>query len=166
MGVEGEKRARRRRWKWGRRRKGAATNSRSDPNPTTFSRPREDSSRVVCAVARSTMGRLISKQSRRRALWAALEKLSIHAPMSDVVMDAVWIRDDPGVVSEDFYDDGFSIACDDCSSRWCNTACFDGHVPEEWRRLVCVLGFSNSRSLSYYVHIPHDIASHHDHEKN
>ncbi|KAF8332879.1 hypothetical protein F5887DRAFT_995695 [Amanita rubescens] len=103
--------------------------------------------------------------------------------MSDVVMDAVWIRDVPGVVSEgvlssvcttmraesagpaDFYDDGFSIACDDCSSRWCHTACFDGHVPEEWRRLVCVLGL-NSRSLSYYVHIPHDIVSHHDHEKN
>lgn len=32
------------------------------------------------------------------------------------------------------YDDGFSIACDDCS-RWCHAACFDiveGEVPEEW----------------------------------
>lgn len=39
-----------------------------------------------------------------------------------------------------FYDDGFSIACDDCS-RWCHAACFDiveGEVPEEWRCWVCV----------------------------
>ena len=38
------------------------------------------------------------------------------------------------------YDDGFSIACDDCS-RWCHAACFDivdGHVPEEWRCWICV----------------------------
>ncbi|KAI0054838.1 hypothetical protein BV25DRAFT_376853 [Artomyces pyxidatus] len=38
------------------------------------------------------------------------------------------------------YDDGFSIACDDCS-RWCHAACFDiveGGVPEEWRCWVCV----------------------------
>ncbi|KAH7913634.1 hypothetical protein BJ138DRAFT_1145684 [Hygrophoropsis aurantiaca] len=38
------------------------------------------------------------------------------------------------------YDDGFSIACDDCS-RWCHAACFDiieGEVPEEWRCWVCV----------------------------
>ncbi|EGO28711.1 hypothetical protein SERLADRAFT_366408 [Serpula lacrymans var. lacrymans S7.9] len=38
------------------------------------------------------------------------------------------------------YDDGFSIACDDCS-RWCHAACFDiveGGVPEEWRCWVCI----------------------------
>ncbi|KAF8637223.1 hypothetical protein AX17_002974 [Amanita inopinata Kibby_2008] len=38
------------------------------------------------------------------------------------------------------YDDGFSIACDDCS-RWCHAACFDiveGEVPEEWRCWECV----------------------------
>jgi uncharacterized protein len=38
------------------------------------------------------------------------------------------------------YDDGFSIACDDCS-RWCHAACFDiveGEVPKEWRCWVCV----------------------------
>ena len=38
------------------------------------------------------------------------------------------------------YDDGFSIACDDCS-RWCHAACFDivdGDVPEEWRCWICV----------------------------
>ncbi|KZP29473.1 hypothetical protein FIBSPDRAFT_727345, partial [Athelia psychrophila] len=38
------------------------------------------------------------------------------------------------------YDDGFSIACDDCS-RWCHAACFDivaGEVPEEWKCWVCV----------------------------
>ncbi|KAF7980235.1 hypothetical protein HWV62_39361 [Athelia sp. TMB] len=38
------------------------------------------------------------------------------------------------------YDDGFSIACDDCS-RWCHAACFDifkGGVPEEWKCWVCV----------------------------
>jgi uncharacterized protein len=38
------------------------------------------------------------------------------------------------------YDDGFSIACDDCE-RWCHAACFDiveGEVPEEWRCWVCV----------------------------
>ncbi|GLB44375.1 putative SET (Su(var)3-9, Enhancer-of-zeste, Trithorax) domain containing protein [Lyophyllum shimeji] len=38
------------------------------------------------------------------------------------------------------FDDGFSIACDDCS-RWCHAACFDivaGEVPEEWRCWVCV----------------------------
>ncbi|KAI0053958.1 hypothetical protein FA95DRAFT_1507405 [Auriscalpium vulgare] len=38
------------------------------------------------------------------------------------------------------YDDGFSIACDDCS-RWCHAACFDiveGGVPEEWRCWLCV----------------------------
>lgn len=38
------------------------------------------------------------------------------------------------------YDDGFSIACDDCS-RWVHAACFDindgGEVPEEWRCWVC-----------------------------
>lgn len=37
------------------------------------------------------------------------------------------------------YDDGFSIACDDCS-RWCHAACFDiveGEVPEEWRCWEC-----------------------------
>lgn len=37
------------------------------------------------------------------------------------------------------YDDGFSIACDDCS-RWVHAACFDiveGGVPEEWRCWVC-----------------------------
>ena len=37
-------------------------------------------------------------------------------------------------------DDGFSIACDDCS-RWCHAACFDivdGDVPEEWRCWLCV----------------------------
>ncbi|PFH48187.1 hypothetical protein AMATHDRAFT_76861 [Amanita thiersii Skay4041] len=38
------------------------------------------------------------------------------------------------------FDDGFSIACDDCS-RWCHAACFDiveGEVPEEWRCWECV----------------------------
>ena len=38
------------------------------------------------------------------------------------------------------YDDGFSIACDDCS-RWCHAACFgivQGEVPEEWCCWVCV----------------------------
>ncbi|KAL0952277.1 hypothetical protein HGRIS_006567 [Hohenbuehelia grisea] len=38
------------------------------------------------------------------------------------------------------YDDGFSIACDDCS-RWCHAACFgivEGSVPEEWRCWECV----------------------------
>src|SRR4051812_41705119 len=38
------------------------------------------------------------------------------------------------------YDDGFSIACDECS-RWCHAACFDiieGEVPEEWYCWVCV----------------------------
>jgi hypothetical protein len=38
------------------------------------------------------------------------------------------------------YDDGFSIACDDCS-RWCHAACFDiveGEVPEEWACWMCV----------------------------
>ena len=37
------------------------------------------------------------------------------------------------------YDDGFSIACDDCS-RWVHAACFDiveGEVPDEWRCWVC-----------------------------
>lgn len=37
-------------------------------------------------------------------------------------------------------DDGFSIACDDCS-RWCHAACFDivdADVPEEWRCWLCV----------------------------
>jgi hypothetical protein len=37
------------------------------------------------------------------------------------------------------FDDGFSIACDDCS-RWCHAACFDivdGSVPEEWRCWIC-----------------------------
>ena len=37
------------------------------------------------------------------------------------------------------YDDGFSIACDDCS-RWVHAACFDiseGEVPEEWRCWLC-----------------------------
>lgn len=38
------------------------------------------------------------------------------------------------------YDDGFSIACDDCS-RWCHAACFGivegGDVPEEWRCWQC-----------------------------
>ena len=37
------------------------------------------------------------------------------------------------------YDDGFSVACDDCS-RWVHAACFDineGEVPEEWRCWVC-----------------------------
>ncbi|KAH7882104.1 hypothetical protein F5I97DRAFT_1939572 [Phlebopus sp. FC_14] len=38
------------------------------------------------------------------------------------------------------YDDGFSIACDDCS-RWCHAACFgiiEGRdVPEEWKCWVC-----------------------------
>ena len=37
-------------------------------------------------------------------------------------------------------DDGFSIACDDCS-RWCHAACFEiveGDVPEEWRCWLCV----------------------------
>jgi hypothetical protein len=37
------------------------------------------------------------------------------------------------------FDDGFSIACDDCS-RWCHAACFEivqGGVPEEWRCWVC-----------------------------
>lgn len=37
------------------------------------------------------------------------------------------------------FDDGFSIACDDCS-RWCHAACFDiveGEVPEEWRCSFC-----------------------------
>jgi uncharacterized protein len=37
------------------------------------------------------------------------------------------------------FDDGFSIACDDCS-RWCHAACFgivQGGVPEEWRCWVC-----------------------------
>lgn len=38
------------------------------------------------------------------------------------------------------YDDGFSIACDDCS-RWCHAACFGivpGHVPEEWKCWLCL----------------------------
>ncbi|KAG6876632.1 hypothetical protein C0993_001714 [Termitomyces sp. T159_Od127] len=38
------------------------------------------------------------------------------------------------------HDDGFSIACDDCS-RWCHGACFGidaGHVPEEWKCWLCV----------------------------
>jgi len=38
------------------------------------------------------------------------------------------------------YDDGFSIACDDCS-RWCHAACFDivtAGVPEEWRCWECL----------------------------
>ncbi|KAF9455778.1 hypothetical protein BDZ94DRAFT_538912 [Collybia nuda] len=38
------------------------------------------------------------------------------------------------------FDDGFSIACDDCS-RWCHAACFDiaeGSVPEQWSCWVCV----------------------------
>ncbi len=37
------------------------------------------------------------------------------------------------------FDDGFSIACDDCS-RWCHAACFgivQGGVPEEWRCWIC-----------------------------
>lgn len=38
------------------------------------------------------------------------------------------------------FDDGFSIACDNCS-RWCHAACFDitdpGQVPEEWHCWVC-----------------------------
>ena len=37
------------------------------------------------------------------------------------------------------YDDGFSIACDDCS-RWCHAACFgivQGGVPEFWKCWVC-----------------------------
>ncbi|KAH8989042.1 hypothetical protein EDB86DRAFT_2008934 [Lactarius hatsudake] len=37
------------------------------------------------------------------------------------------------------FDDGFSIACDDCS-RWCHAACFEivqGGVPEEWKCWVC-----------------------------
>ena len=37
------------------------------------------------------------------------------------------------------YDDGFSVACDDCS-RWVHAACFDineGEVPEEWRCWQC-----------------------------
>ena len=38
------------------------------------------------------------------------------------------------------YDDGFSIACDDCS-RWCHAACFGivqgGVVPEFWKCWVC-----------------------------
>ncbi|KIJ61715.1 hypothetical protein HYDPIDRAFT_31047 [Hydnomerulius pinastri MD-312] len=38
------------------------------------------------------------------------------------------------------YDDGFSIACDDCS-RWCHAACFGivqgGNVPEYWKCWVC-----------------------------
>lgn len=38
------------------------------------------------------------------------------------------------------YDDGFSIACDDCS-RWCHAACFGivqgGEVPEFWKCWVC-----------------------------
>ncbi|KAI9463916.1 hypothetical protein F5148DRAFT_1000135 [Russula earlei] len=37
------------------------------------------------------------------------------------------------------FDDGFSIACDDCS-RWCHAACFEivqGGVPEEWRCWIC-----------------------------
>ena len=37
------------------------------------------------------------------------------------------------------YDDGFSIACDDCS-RWCHAACFDimeGEVPDEFRCWEC-----------------------------
>lgn len=37
------------------------------------------------------------------------------------------------------YDDGFSIACDNCS-RWCHAACFgivDADVPEEWKCWIC-----------------------------
>ncbi|KAI0296780.1 hypothetical protein B0F90DRAFT_1010393 [Multifurca ochricompacta] len=37
------------------------------------------------------------------------------------------------------FDDGFSIACDDCS-RWCHAACFEivqGGVPEEWKCWIC-----------------------------
>lgn len=38
------------------------------------------------------------------------------------------------------YDDGFSIACDDCS-RWCHAACFGivqgGEVPEFWKCWAC-----------------------------
>lgn len=38
------------------------------------------------------------------------------------------------------YDDGFSIACDDCS-RWCHAACFGiiqgGEVPEFWKCWIC-----------------------------
>ena len=42
-------------------------------------------------------------------------------------------------ICEFLFDDGFSIACDDCS-RWCHAACFDiveGEVPEEWRCWFC-----------------------------
>lgn len=38
------------------------------------------------------------------------------------------------------FDDGFSIACDNCS-RWCHAACFEitdpAQVPEEWHCWVC-----------------------------
>jgi uncharacterized protein len=59
------------------------------------------------------------------------------------------INDDPGSSTNSSdsincicgytYDDGFSVACDDCS-RWVHAACFDineGEVPEEWRCWVC-----------------------------
>lgn len=59
------------------------------------------------------------------------------------------------------HDDGFSIACDDCS-RWCHAACFgiiQGKVPEEWRCWLC--SKKRKRSVSFegqtYVHITQDI---------
>ncbi|KAG5637578.1 hypothetical protein H0H81_004098 [Sphagnurus paluster] len=56
-------------------------------------------------------------------------------------------------------DDGFSIACDDCS-RWCHAACFgivQGEVPEEWRCWVCAPELHTSRRLVRIV--DEDLAS-------
>ncbi|TFY78413.1 hypothetical protein EWM64_g5601 [Hericium alpestre] len=83
---------------------------------------------------------------------AALGLLGLHADTT--VFSTVPLKrsapddDDDATMSSDSincicgfgYDDGFSIACDDCS-RWCHAACFDiveGEVPEEWRCWVCV----------------------------
>lgn len=59
-------------------------------------------------------------------------------------------------------DDGFSIACDDCS-RWCHAACFgivQGKVPEEWKCWLCrpKRRRANPQPWTHsYVHIEHDI---------
>ncbi|KAI0262820.1 hypothetical protein BC834DRAFT_971881 [Gloeopeniophorella convolvens] len=61
------------------------------------------------------------------------------APQDDEPPPASTTSDSINCICGYTFDDGFSIACDDCS-RWCHAACFGivaGGVPEEWKCWVC-----------------------------
>ncbi|KAF8261837.1 hypothetical protein EI94DRAFT_1745077 [Lactarius quietus] len=61
------------------------------------------------------------------------------APQDDEQPHASTTSDSINCICGYTFDDGFSIACDDCS-RWCHAACFEivqGGVPEEWKCWVC-----------------------------